>query len=851
MPTLPPLDAVIHDVLAFAERGAGFWRVQDLRLPALEEVARLAGILGRTDDPNDRFDAVESVLVGAVSALPKPWQDVAVDHLGFSEQARSLSSQTARENLAARHIFMDGRTYRRLVVRDDLYPSWKLKTITLVARASVKETGRLAGAILDDEAGGAAVSTAGRGIEPRREVHAAGGRPQSEISDDRRVSIFCAVPVEHAIIRRFCRTLAWNAALGFERGTITAGETEWDVSVYCTGQTNSAAAAATATVLSIFRPALAIFVGMAGGFAEKDIRHLDLVVASAVHLYQSGAAHEERLRSRPRSRNSDQTLLDLVGVVAQDHTLGPEAIHLGDIVSGDQLLKSLASDTYQLIRQHYDQALAVDMEGYGFLEAASRLRVPSLLVRGISDLLEDKRPGTDASRQPAATDRAMRLAVKILEHYEPRPTTAEADAAQPQPAVPSARTIDTEEVQLAAMLLPNAGGVEAFNEPGFAPLREMALRVVAGEWASLGATSLNFVENRLVRATFPQTRSAVEGTIASLGAVSAAQWPHHATAELAFGLASSVDAAVRIAPFGGPNRIVAEARFRRVLTLLGLDDVRDESRGYVSVAVPVAAAAGPLRGVATGVVLPRENDLLAEEEEIVASDGNLLAHDFWNLASHMTTLIIVAPDTRRQEAVSRHSDYSELNFVGDKDAVLRACVHLARLFPQIDIVVYPASWLPDSSRTSPLLVAGGPLGAEGRGGNKLAAEIVEYYSLPISYDLEREPPCLTWDGTDYSTEYDRFGQISQDGAFTARLPNPWNPEVDVVLVQGTHTYGGLGALKAFTDRSAAAHNVDVVRTSAGRDLHFAAVFCAKVAGGVLLPPRLHATNVFPFTFGTS
>ena len=54
------------------------------------------------------------------------------------------------------------------------------------------------------------------------------------------------------------------------------------------------------------------------------------------------------------------------------------------------------------------------MEGYGFLEAASRHRVPALVVRGISDLLDDKTVQADATRQPDAMRRAMGLAVDVL-----------------------------------------------------------------------------------------------------------------------------------------------------------------------------------------------------------------------------------------------------------------------------------------------------------------------------------------------------------------------------------------------------------------------------------------------------
>lgn len=44
----------------------------------------------------------------------------------------------------------------------------------------------------------------------------------------------------------------------------------------------------------------------------------------------------------------------------------------------------------RFLRDNYGDAVAVDMEGFGVLEAAHQRKVAALVVRGISDLLSDK-----------------------------------------------------------------------------------------------------------------------------------------------------------------------------------------------------------------------------------------------------------------------------------------------------------------------------------------------------------------------------------------------------------------------------------------------------------------------------
>jgi nucleoside phosphorylase len=71
------------------------------------------------------------------------------------------------------------------------------------------------------------------------------------------------------------------------------------------------------------------------------------------------------------------------------------------------------------LRDNYSDALAVEMEGRGFLEAThANPQVSSLIVRGISDLINDKSAIDDHIRQQIASRHASAFAFEVLAHLQ-------------------------------------------------------------------------------------------------------------------------------------------------------------------------------------------------------------------------------------------------------------------------------------------------------------------------------------------------------------------------------------------------------------------------------------------------
>ena len=201
----------------------------------------------------------------------------------------------------------------------------------------------------------------------------------------------------------------------YHRGIFASPLGTINVVVGRTDQTNINAALETERALQYYKPTHAFYVGVAGGL--KDVKVGDIVIGSDVVGYERGKAEEGIFKQRPQFGASSYDLERLansfsinsswetISTSLVETLFAPEITVLsGTIASGEKVDASYKSDLHKHIKVNASHALAIEMEGLGFLTVCmTRPSVKSLLLRGISDLVDDKGEMDGQGSQPYAS----------------------------------------------------------------------------------------------------------------------------------------------------------------------------------------------------------------------------------------------------------------------------------------------------------------------------------------------------------------------------------------------------------------------------------------------------------------
>ncbi|MCP3784922.1 5'-methylthioadenosine/S-adenosylhomocysteine nucleosidase [Micromonospora sp. A3M-1-15] len=238
------------------------------------------------------------------------------------------------------------------------------------------------------------------------------------------VVILTALNLEYKAVRdqlTDLRVRRHPAGTRFEVGRID--QSDCRVALGLVGKGNHPAAVLAERAMAEFSPAAVLFVGVAGGL-WPNVRLGDVIVASKIYAYHGGTSEDDGLKARPKAweipHEADQIAHHVARSTAWRRGLPVGAtpqVHFGPIAAGEVVQDSGISDQARWIRQHYNDAVAIEMEAAGVAQAGHLNRaLPVVVVRGISDHADGSKAVTDGQDwQPKAARHAAAFATALAQ----------------------------------------------------------------------------------------------------------------------------------------------------------------------------------------------------------------------------------------------------------------------------------------------------------------------------------------------------------------------------------------------------------------------------------------------------
>jgi len=239
-----------------------------------------------------------------------------------------------------------------------------------------------------------------------------------------RVVILTAIPVEYEAVRRHLKKVKEERHGGtvYELGSFQGQSHRYRILLAEVGMGNVRSGLGTERAIAQFNPDIILFIGIAGGI--KDVKLGDVVVGDKAYNYESGKATRGRFLTRPELGNSTEVILQRAKAEAKKldwkrrlkgNSAEKSKVVVKPIASGEKVITSTRSATFRLIKSHYNDAIAVDMESNGFFSALHNYpQIQALIIRGISDRLNKKARADSAGYQEIAANHASAFGLEVL-----------------------------------------------------------------------------------------------------------------------------------------------------------------------------------------------------------------------------------------------------------------------------------------------------------------------------------------------------------------------------------------------------------------------------------------------------
>ena len=278
----------------------------------------------------------------------------------------------------------------------------------------------------------------------------------------RRALILTTLPYEtHAVNAHLTDTevLIGENGTTYEIGRFSDPAGDWLVVHALTAPGNTDASLVAAKAHDEFwRFNALMFVGVAGSLKE-DIGIGSVVIGDYVYNAHSAKVEDQETLARSHSIPAARELLtaaqrlivtgEWIGLIRspvgmilpatkdypKDCVYPPEAV-IKAIASGEEVVAGVNSPRAKWFRSHLNDAAAVEMEGWGAMNAAHHENTAAIIVRGISDMCAGKNHEEDKLNQPVAAAHAAAFAFSILSFRSrvPAPTGSALDGEAKEPA---------------------------------------------------------------------------------------------------------------------------------------------------------------------------------------------------------------------------------------------------------------------------------------------------------------------------------------------------------------------------------------------------------------------------------
>jgi hypothetical protein len=244
------------------------------------------------------------------------------------------------------------------------------------------------------------------------------------------------------------------------------------------------------------------------------------------------------------------------------------------------------------------------------------------------------------------------------------------------------------------------------------------------------------------------------------------------------------------------------------------------------------------------------NELSNYFKKLIHNDSlyNIYLNKIWFPNDVGTIHVITSTEFEKREQFSspEADNWMLLESLGDKDSLLFVYGFLNRNYRNINIPLYAADNFAGSLEDN-LVVIGGP-GDEDGDRNNICRIFTEKMNGKVSYSDDCEK--MIYNGNDL-TAFKKGNKTVKDYGYFARFPNPLNPRSSVILIHGIHTFGVLGAAKAFSDHPSAQGNIRLVLNKFNLDdikqASFESFFPVDVLEQSVVCPEIDENNILPLT----